>query len=66
MPKHGKTTKALFDRIKITGTGKVLKRRRGQSKMNAKDDRNATRRKRSDKKVPKEIINDVKFLIPNL
>ena len=58
-----KTKKALLKRIKITGTGKILKRRPGQNHFNAKDTGGQTRMKRGEKTAPRELINDVKALI---
>lgn len=57
-----KTKKALLKRIKITATGKVLKRRPGQNHFNAKDSGQQTRRKRGEKIVPKYLHNTTKVL----
>ena len=58
-----KTNKSLLKRIKITSTGKIMKRPPGQNHFNAKDSGNMSRQKRGDKRAPKELINDVKSLI---
>lgn len=61
---HGKKTrKALSKRIKITGTGKVMKRPPGQNHFNSKDSGNATRAKRGDKLAPNELTYMSKLLI---
>jgi len=44
-----KTHKALSKRVKVTGTGKVLKRTAGQDHYNSTERGNTTRNKRSDK-----------------
>ncbi len=52
MPKM-KTKKALAKKVKITATGKVLRRTTGQNHFNAKESGKVTRTKRSDRAVPK-------------
>ena len=59
----GKTNKSFLKRIKITGKGKVLKRPPGQDHFNAKESGQGARNKKGDKTAPKELVNDVKFLI---
>jgi len=58
-----KTNKSLMKRIKITGSGKIMKRPPGQNHFNAKDSGKETRRKRGFKQAPSELVNDVKHLI---
>ena len=65
MRHSGKTKKALSKRIKITGTGKIMKRHPGQNHFNAKDSGNKTRAKRGDKVGPHELTDKVKALIFN-
>lgn len=60
----GKTKKALLKRIKITGRGKIFKRRPHQNHFNAKESGNVSRHKRGSKEAPHELINQVKALIP--
>lgn len=57
-----KTKKALLKRIKITGTGKIMKRPPRQNHFNAKDSGNQTRQKRGDKVGPRELIHSAKAL----
>ena len=65
MAHHGKTNKALLKRIKITSTGKIFKRRNHQNHFNSKEGSNTGRYKRHPRLAPKELINEVKALIPN-
>ena len=58
-----KTNKSLLKRIKITSTGKIMKRPPRQGHFNAKDSGKITRRKRGFVIAPRELINKVKALI---
>jgi ribosomal protein L35 len=58
-----KTKKALLKRIKITGSGKILKRPPHQNHFNAKDSGNQTRQKRGYKLAPRELIKNSKILL---
>ena len=60
-----KTHKALAKRIKITKTGKVIRRHGGQDHFNSRDSGKVTRNKRSDQKVSGAHSRAVKTLIPN-
>lgn len=60
-----KTNKSFAKRIKITGSGKVLKRPPGQNHFNAKASGNETRKKHGDIRGPKELDKKVKALIFN-
>jgi ribosomal protein L35 len=57
-----KTNKSMMKRIKITGTGKIMKRPPGQNHFNAKASGQQSRNKRGDVVVPRELINKVKAL----
>ena len=59
----GKTKKAFLKRMKITGTGKLMKRPPGQNHFNAKDTGNASRQKKGQKMAPKELIRSAKALL---
>jgi len=59
-----KTSKSLLKRIKITGSGKVMKRPPHQNHFNSKDSGNMTRRKRGYISVSTELARKAKFLIP--
>lgn len=61
----GKTKKAFSKRIKITGTGKIMKRPPNQSHFNARADGNQTRGKHGDVQGPRELIDKAKALIFN-
>jgi len=58
-----KTNKSFLKRIKITGRGKIMKRRPGQNHFNAKNSGNQTRQKRGDKIGPHELIKSSKSLL---
>lgn len=58
-----KTNKSLLKRIKITGSGKIMKRPPRQNHFNAKDSGNQTRQKRGDKVGPHELIKSTKSLL---
>lgn len=61
----GKTNKSFAKRIKVTGTGKIMKRPPGQNHFNSKATGNQTRNKRGDKVGPHELIDKVKAIIFN-
>jgi large subunit ribosomal protein L35 len=63
MPKI-KTHKATVKRFKITGTGKVLKRKAGQDHFNARESGNTTRSKRVDIKADIKFVKTIKQLTP--
>jgi len=58
-----KTNKSLSKRIKITGSGKVMKRSPGQNHFNAKDNGTKGQRKHGDVRAPSELSKKVKALI---
>lgn len=58
-----KTNKSLLKRIKITGSGKIMKRPPHQNHFNAKDSGKETRRKRGFVQAPSELTRKVKALI---
>jgi len=60
-----KTHKALSKRIKITKTGKMMKRYGGQDHFNSRDTGNAGRKKRTDHPLSTAYAKSVKSLIPN-
>ncbi len=63
MPKL-KTRKCVSKRVKITGTGKVSRRKARQNHFNSRQDGDHKRAKRTDQivkgKVAKNIIADIK------
>lgn len=61
----GKTNKSFSKRVKITGTGKIMKRHPGQNHFNSKDTGNQSRNKHGDKVGPHELIGKAKALIIN-
>ncbi|MBI5794576.1 50S ribosomal protein L35 [Candidatus Uhrbacteria bacterium] len=60
-----KTHKALASRIKITKTGKVLKRYAGQDHFNSRDTGKISRKKRRDTTLSGAHRRAIKDLIPN-
>ncbi len=60
-----KTNRSLLKRIKITGTGKILKRYNHQNHFNAKESGNVTRGKRGDTAVPSALVKSMKALLTN-
>lgn len=65
MPNLHKSNRSLLKRIKITGTGKILKRKPGQNHFNAKDSGNAGRHKHGSKTSPAEYAKGFQKLLPN-
>lgn len=61
--RSSKTNKSFLKRIKITSTGKILKRSPGQNHFNAKNSGTEGQRKHGMVHAPKELINKVKQLI---
>ena len=59
-----KTHKALASRLKITKTGKMIKRRAGQDHFNAGEKGKVTRNKRRDQQFSKANKKAVQSLIP--
>ncbi len=61
-----KTRQALLKRIKITGRKKILKRIAGQTKFNAKESGNVTRRKRRTRHLSSANRKRIKKILPNI
>lgn len=59
-----KTHKAISKRVRVTKTGKLLKRKSGQDHFNARESGKVTRNKRSDKQVPKTLEKNIKTYLP--
>ena len=55
-----KTRKCLAKKVKITGTGKIMRRTTGQNHFNAKCSGTQTRNKRSDMRVSKKNEHSIK------
>jgi ribosomal protein L35 len=60
-----KTSKTVSKRIRITKTGKMLKRKGGQGHFNSRDSGNTTRNKRRDLEVSAVFQRSIKQLMPN-
>ncbi len=61
-----KTHKALAKRIKITKTGKILKRKAGQDHFNARSSGKITRKKRRDVTLDSAHLPAIKQLMHHL
>jgi ribosomal protein L35 len=59
-----KTCKAVAKRVRITKTGKVMKRHGGQDHFNSRDSGKITSKKRRDQSLPKQYTRTVKALLP--
>jgi large subunit ribosomal protein L35 len=59
-----KTHKATAKRVKVTGTGKITKRKAGQDHFNSRESGNVTRNKRTDIGFAKTLTKTVKSLMP--
>lgn len=59
-----KTHKALAKRVKITRTGKVIKRKAGQDHFNSRESGNTTRNKRTDLQMSATVEKTIKSLLP--
>ncbi len=57
-----KTHKMISKRVKVTKSGKLLKRAGGQDHFNSRESGNTTRGKRSDKIISKAFTRTVKVL----
>jgi large subunit ribosomal protein L35 len=64
MPKI-KSNKALLKKIKVTKSGKVIRRKTGQNHFNAKESGNITRRKRRDQRLFKTDEKNIKKALVN-
>ena len=61
----GKTNKSFLKRIKVTGTGKIMKRPPGQNHFNARATGQQTRNKKGAVQIPNELAKKYKALIFN-
>lgn len=59
-----KTHKALSKRVRITRTGKVMKRKAGQGHFNSRESGNTTRNKRTDVAFAANIRRALKAMLP--
>jgi len=64
MPKL-KTHKTISKRIKITKSGKLLKRHGGQDHFNSRNPGKITRKKRRDQSVAAVYVKNIKGLMPH-
>jgi len=61
--RFNKTNKSFLKRIKITGSGKIMKRPPGQNHFNAKATGQQSRIKHGQIRAPQELIRKAKALI---
>lgn len=59
-----KTHKAMSKRVRITRTGKVMKRKAGQDHFNSRESGNTTRNKRTDVSFGVTIRRALKAMLP--
>lgn len=60
-----KTHKTVSRRIKVTGSGKLLKVKNGRGHFNSRESGKVTRNKRRDMSVPAVFVKSIKSLMPN-
>lgn len=65
MSKTHKSNRSLAKRIKISGSGKVLKRKPGQNHFNAKNSGETGLRKHGQKTSPIEFAKGFQSLLPS-
>ena len=60
-----KTRKTISKRIKITKSGKLIKRKGGQDHFNSRESGKVTRNKRRDLAVAKQYVKNIKSMMPH-
>ena len=63
MPKKLKTKKSIAKRVKLTKTGKLIKKKAGQSHFNIKESGKIKRNKRRNVPMPKGVHSTIKKFI---
>lgn len=61
-----KTNKALVKRVRVTKTGKMIKRKAGQAHFNSRESGKVTRNKRSDLGLTRTVRKGVMSLLPRV
>lgn len=61
-----KTNKALAKRVRVTKTGKMIKRKAGQAHFNSRESGKVTRNKRSDLGLTRTVRKGVMSLLPRV
>ncbi len=61
-----KTHKALAKRVRVTKTGKMIKRKAGQAHFNSRESGKVTRNKRTDVQLSEGYRKTVARLLPNI
>ncbi len=60
-----KTHKTVSKRVKITKTGKLIKKKGGRNHFNSRESGTVTRNKRRDLLIAKQYVRNMKTLIAN-
>ncbi|MEK7473802.1 MAG: 50S ribosomal protein L35 [Patescibacteria group bacterium] len=60
-----KTSKTIAKRVRLTKTGKLLKRKAGQDHFNSRESGNTTRNKRRDVSVSASYVRNLKQFMPH-
>ncbi len=58
-----KSRKTISKRVRVTKSGKIIKRKNGQDHFNGRESGNTTRNKRSDLELSKAYTRSVKSMI---
>jgi large subunit ribosomal protein L35 len=58
-----KTHKTISKRVKVTASGKLIKRKAGQDHFNSRESGNVTRSKRRDQSINASYVRSIKSLI---
>ena len=58
-----KTHKTIAKRVRMTKSGKLMKRHGGQDHFNSRDAGKITRKKRRDQEMPKQYVKTLKTLM---
>lgn len=60
-----KTKKTVAKRVKLTASGKLLKRKNGQDHFNSRERGNTSRNKRRDISVAEVYVKNIKTFMPH-
>ena len=58
-----KTHKTISKRVKVTASGKLIKRKAGQDHFNSRESGNVTRNKRRDQSINASYVRSIKSMI---
>ncbi|MCC6639168.1 50S ribosomal protein L35 [Candidatus Falkowbacteria bacterium] len=60
-----KTHQSIAKRVRVTKTGKVIKKKAGQDHFNSRESGNITRKKRRDVQLTKQHAKNIKSYLPH-